>query len=68
MRDPVKFFSEADFSGHADIQNGDQEEGSQAFSGLRSARGNDDTIGPGHGPIRFRRTDRRGVNYDYRVE
>lgn len=30
--------------------------------------GDDDTIGPGDAPIRFRRTDRHGVNYDYRVE
>ncbi|KAK4170859.1 glycosyl hydrolase family 71-domain-containing protein [Triangularia setosa] len=28
----------------------------------------DDTIGPGDAPIRFRRTDDKGVNYDFRVE
>lgn len=30
--------------------------------------GDDDTIGPGDAPITLRKTDSKGVNYDFRVE
>jgi hypothetical protein len=66
-RGPVNCFNEADFPGHADIQSGDQDTFSSDFSSLRNQM-EDDTIGPGDAPIRFRRTDSHGVNYDYRVE
>ncbi len=62
-RGPVNCFSEADFPGHADIQSGDQDTFSIDFSGL-----GDFTIGPNDAPLRLRRTDGHGVNYDYRVE
>ncbi|KAK4170847.1 glycosyl hydrolase family 71-domain-containing protein [Triangularia setosa] len=65
-RGPINCFNEKDFPGHADIQSGDQDRFSSEFSGLR--KGDDDTIGPEDAPIRFRRTDDKGVNYDFRVE
>ncbi|KAK7729355.1 hypothetical protein SLS63_006228 [Diaporthe eres] len=64
-RGPVDCFDEADFPGHADIQSGDQDDFSQAFSNLRGSVGDDDTIGPGDGVFTLRRTDSHGVNYDY---
>ncbi|KAK4172863.1 hypothetical protein QBC36DRAFT_336990 [Triangularia setosa] len=67
-RGPINCFNERDFPGHADIQSGDQGRFSAEFSNLRREMGDDDTIGPGNAPIRFRRTDGKGVNYDFRVE
>ncbi|KAL2272678.1 hypothetical protein FJTKL_06234 [Diaporthe vaccinii] len=64
-RGDVDCFDEADFPGHADIQSGDQDDFSQAFSNLRGSVGDDDTIGPGDGAVTLRRTDSHGVNYDY---
>ncbi|OHW93690.1 glucan-beta-glucosidase [Colletotrichum incanum] len=64
-RGPINCFDEADFPGHADIQSGDQDDFSQAFSNLRGDMGDDDTIGPGDAAIKLRRTDSHGVNYDY---
>jgi hypothetical protein len=60
---PIKCFNEADFPGHADIQSGYQDTFSVEFSDVEL-----DTVGPGDAPIRLRRTDHHGVNYDYRVE
>ena len=62
-RGPLKCFNEADFPGHADVQSGDQDTFSVDFSGVELG-----TVGPGDAPIKLRRTDRHGVNYDYRVE
>ncbi|KAK4164601.1 glucan-beta-glucosidase [Cladorrhinum sp. PSN259] len=67
-RGPINCFNEADFPGHADIQSGDQDEGSKGFSNLRGQMGDDDSIGPGDAPIRFNLKDSHDVNYDYRVE
>ena len=67
-RDPINCFKESDFPGHGDLQSGDQDQFSVDFSSLRSQMGNDDSIGPGDAPIRYRRTDKHGINYDYRVE
>jgi hypothetical protein len=64
-RGPIKCFNEADFPGHADIQSDDQD----TFSNDFSSYGFDiDTLGPGDAPLRLRRTDGHGVNYDYSVE
>ena len=64
-RGAINCFDEADFPGHADLQSGDQDHFSTAFSNLRGEMGDDDTIGPGDEPITLRRTDGHGVNYDY---
>jgi hypothetical protein len=64
-RGPINCFNEADFPGHADIQSGDQDEFSTAFSNLRTQMGDDDLIGPADPPVTLRRTDGHGVNYDY---
>ncbi|KAH9238229.1 glycoside hydrolase family 55 protein [Colletotrichum gloeosporioides 23] len=64
-RGPINCFNEADFPGHADIQSGDQDNFSTAFSNLRGDMGDDDTLGPGDAAITLRRTDSHGVNYDY---
>lgn len=64
-RGPIKCFNEADFPGHADLQSGDQDSFSTAFSNLRSQMGDDDTLGPDSPPVRLRRTDSHGVNYDF---
>lgn len=64
-RGAINCFNEADFPGHADIQSGDQDDYSTAFSDLRTAMGDDDLIGPGDATVRLRRTDSHGVNYDY---
>ncbi|KAL2120204.1 hypothetical protein VTJ04DRAFT_4230 [Mycothermus thermophilus] len=62
-RGPIHCFNEADFPGHADIQPDKQDDYSVEFSGL-----GDIWIGPGDPPLKLRKTDRYGVNYDYRVE
>lgn len=62
-RGPINCFNEADFPGHGDIQSGDQDTFSLDFSSL-----GDVTLGPGEAPIRLRRTDKHGINYDFRVE
>lgn len=67
-RGPINCFNEKDFPGHGDIQSGDQDRLSSDFSNLRRDMGDDDSIGPGDAPIRFRGTDSKGVNYDFRVE
>jgi hypothetical protein len=67
-RERAASFDESDFPGHGDLQSRDQDGFSTDFSSLRSQMGNDDTIGPDDAPIRFRRTDSHGINYDYRVE
>ncbi|GKT58402.1 glucan 1,3-beta-glucosidase [Colletotrichum tofieldiae] len=64
-RGAINCFNEADFPGHADIQSGDQDNYSTAFSNLRTQMGDDDLIGPGDATVRLRRTDSHGVNYDY---
>ncbi|VBB82074.1 Putative glucan -beta-glucosidase [Podospora comata] len=67
-RGPIGCFDEADFPGHGDIQSGEQNDGSLAFSDIRLDMGDDDTIGPGDNPIRLRWTDGNDVNYDYQAE
>jgi hypothetical protein len=62
-RGPINCHSESDFPGHADIQSNDQDTFAREFSSL-----DDITIGPGDAPVKLRRTDRHGVNYDYRAE
>ncbi|KAF9873206.1 putative glucan -beta-glucosidase protein [Colletotrichum karsti] len=64
-RGPINCFNEADFPGHADIQSGDQDDYSTAFSDLRTQMGDNDLIGPGDPAVTLRRTDSHGVNYDY---
>jgi hypothetical protein len=64
-RGSINCFSESDFPGHADIQSGDQDDFSTAFSNLRSLMGDDDSLGPNSPTVRLRRTDKHGVNYDY---
>jgi hypothetical protein len=64
-RGPINCFNEANFPGHANIQSGDQNDFSQAFSNLRSQMGDDDSIGPNDGTVRLRRTDSHGVNYNF---
>jgi hypothetical protein len=63
MRGSIRCHSEGDFPGHADIQSSDQDTFAHDFSSLDEI-----TIGPGDAPVRLRRTDRHGVNYDYRAE
>ncbi|KAL2802026.1 pectate lyase superfamily protein-domain-containing protein [Aspergillus granulosus] len=65
VRGPINCFDEADFPGHADIQSGDQDDYSIAFSSLRTQMGDDDLIGPGDMAVTLRRTDSHGVNYHY---
>ncbi|KAF1993092.1 glycoside hydrolase family 55 protein [Amniculicola lignicola CBS 123094] len=64
-RGPINCFSESGFPGHADIQSGDQDGFSTAFSNLRSQMGDDDSLGPNSPTVRLRKTDKHGVNYDY---
>ncbi|KAH6856895.1 pectin lyase fold/virulence factor [Chaetomium sp. MPI-CAGE-AT-0009] len=64
-RGAINCFDEADFPGHADIQSGDQDDFSTAFSNLRTQMGDDDLLGPDDPPVTLRRTDSHGVNYDY---
>lgn len=64
-RGDIKCHNEADFPGHADLQSGDQDTFSTAFSNLRSQMGDDDSLGPQSGTVRLRRTDSHGVNYDF---
>ncbi|KAK4102843.1 carbohydrate-binding module family 24 protein [Parathielavia hyrcaniae] len=64
-RGPINCFNEADYPGHTDIQSNGQDYFSVEFSGVGKGGL---TISPGDAPIRFRRTDNYGVNYDYRVE
>ncbi|OAL54205.1 pectin lyase fold/virulence factor [Pyrenochaeta sp. DS3sAY3a] len=64
-RGDIKCHNEADFPGHADIQSGDQDRFSTAFSNLRSHMGGDDSLGPQNGTVRLVRTDSHGVNYDF---
>ncbi|KAK4209912.1 pectate lyase superfamily protein-domain-containing protein [Rhypophila decipiens] len=71
-RGPIVCHDEADFPGHADINPGYQDDFSDDFSGLRTDEelfpGGDDTMGPNSPPIRYRRTDRYGINYDFTCE
>ena len=64
-RGPINCFNEDDFPGHADLQSGDQDDFSEAFSNLRTQMGDNDLLGPDDPPVRLRRVDSHGVNYDF---
>ncbi|KEZ41476.1 hypothetical protein SAPIO_CDS7623 [Scedosporium apiospermum] len=64
-RGPINCFNEDDFPGHADLQSGDQDDFSEEFSNLRTQMGDNDLLGPDDPPVRLRRVDTHGVNYDF---
>ncbi|KAH8711250.1 Glucan 1,3-beta-glucosidase [Beauveria bassiana] len=62
-RGPINCYKESDFPGHADLHSGSQDAGAKQFSGQLSS--DKMLIGPGDPPVKYRYTDKRGVNYDY---
>ncbi|PMB63818.1 hypothetical protein BM221_010289 [Beauveria bassiana] len=62
-RGPINCYKKSDFPGHADLHSGSQDAGAKTFSGQLAS--DKMLIGPDDPPVKYRYTDKRGVNHDY---